>query len=424
MVTKAASSETDIVSLVDTYARRICPAVLEQHPSDSVSSALGIWLLLAACATATSEAERSALEDALGCSTSQAAALLAGFLEAPPAALRTAMALWVRSADRTASLVEWSASLPPAVERGPVPSQAAADAWTERQTQGLIARFPIELSKLTRLVLASVLATKVSWETPYVLEAAVDHVRPSSPWHGRIQQVLIGDGGGGSTMLADTEAAGVVAVHLTEAVEDLGVLCVAADPAVDRRQVFEAAYELARRCRSDTLGLARRSLFDLPLGEGPSWLITEHEVATNESDARLEKIESVVLPAWRSENELDLKASALFGAQPALDAFLGLVGPSAMGDQTDAAQSVVASFTPTGFEAAAASVFALRAGAVFSAPTHRGVERRAKLLFDHPFAAIALAGSASDFRRAQAGHSDLFCLPLFSAWVETPADQP
>ena len=338
MVTKTAGSETDIVSLVDTYGRRICPAVLEQHASDSVSSPLGIWLLLAASATATSESERPSLEEALGCATSQAAALLAGFLAGPPAALRAAMALWVRNADRTTPLVEWSASLPPAVERGPVPSQAAADAWTERHTQGLIARFPVQLSELSRLVLASVLATKVSWETPFAVVAAADHLRPTSPWHGQIEQVLLGHGGDELTMLADTEAAGVVAVHVTHAVEDLGVLCVAADPAVDRQQVFEAAYELARRCRSDSIGLARRSLFDLPLGEGASWLITEREVPTHESDARLEEIDDVVLPAWRSKSELDLKASALFGAQPALDALLRLIGPSQEGDMTDAAQ--------------------------------------------------------------------------------------
>ena len=150
-------------------------------------------------------------------------------------------------------------------------------------------------------------------------------------------------------MLADTEAAGVVAVHFTQAVEELGVLCVAADPTVDRQQVFEAAHELARRCRSDTFGHARHSLFDLPLGEGGAWSITEREVRTHKPDARLEEIEHVVLPAWRSESTLDLKASALFGALPSLDALLKLIGPSEEGDETVAVQSAVASFSPEGF---------------------------------------------------------------------------
>jgi hypothetical protein len=311
--------------------------------------------------------------------------------------------------------------LPAAVERGPIRSRATADAWTERQNEGLITRFPIELSELSRLVLASGLATKVSWETPFAIEPAADHLRTSSPWCGQLKQVLVGYGGDGFSLLADTEAAGVVAVHFAQAVEDLGVLSVAADPGVDRPQVFEAAHELARRCRSDTLGQARRSLFELPLVEGSSWLITEHGVSTYEADARLEEIEFAVLPAWRSESELDLKASQLFGARPALEALFGLIGPSPEGDDAIALQSAVASFTPTGFEAAAVSLFAARTVGR-SRPTDRGLQRRATLYFDHPYAAVALAGSSSDFGRARAGHSDLFCLPLFSAWVETPGE--
>jgi hypothetical protein len=313
--------------------------------------------------------------------------------------------------------------LPAAVERGPIPAQTTADAWTERLTEGLITHFPIKLSELTRLVLASVLATKVSWETPFEVEAAADHLRESSPWRGQVQDVLLHHFGDGFTMLADTESAGIVAVHFAQAVEDLGVLSVVAAPAADRRQVFEAAYELARRCRNDTLGLARRSLFDLPLGEGHSWLISEHEISTHEADARREAIEYAVLPAWRSGNELDLKKSALFGVEPALKAFLQLIGPSPEGDETKAVQSVVASFTPTGFEAAAVSVFdAETRGVVSRRRTERGLLRRARLYFDHPYVAVALAGRSSDFGRTRAGHTDLFCLPLFSAWVETPSE--
>jgi hypothetical protein len=48
--------------LVDGYARRVHPAVLEQHDGGSVSSPLGVWLLLAACATGAQEVDREALE--------------------------------------------------------------------------------------------------------------------------------------------------------------------------------------------------------------------------------------------------------------------------------------------------------------------------------------------------------------------------
>jgi hypothetical protein len=415
------ASQSELVGLVDAYCRRICPAVLDQHPGNSVSSALGIWLLLAATATAASGPELAALEEALGCPAAQAAELLARFLDAPPAALRTAIALWVRGADHTTPLVEWSASLPSAVERGPVPSQSDADAWTDRKSGGLIKRFPLELSPRERLVLASLLATKVSWASPLRVVPASGYLRASSPWRDLVAQVLLDELPSTLTMLASTEAAGVVAVHFAQAVEHLGVLCVAADPSVDRRLVFEAGYELARRCRNDTLGRARCSLFDLPVGEGHSWDITEREVRAYTSGESFEEIEHAVLAEWRSECNLDLAASARFGGGTALLALFGLIGPSPDGDGADAIQSVLASYTSTGFEAVDASFLRMRAGAI-EQPTHPGLERRAKLYFDHPYIAIALAGRSSDFSRTRAGHTDLFCLPMFSAWIETPGD--
>jgi hypothetical protein len=112
-----------------------------------VCAPLGAWLLLAACASGTAGAERVALEEALGCSASQAAELLAGFLDAPPVALRSAMALWVRRVDRSTPLVTWSATLPAAIARGPVPSQGDADAWVNRHTEGLLTRFPVDVSR-------------------------------------------------------------------------------------------------------------------------------------------------------------------------------------------------------------------------------------------------------------------------------------
>lgn len=421
MVVKPTDSETDIVSLIDRYARRIGPAVLDQLESGSVCSPLGVWLLLAACVTAASDAQQSALEEALGCPAAHAADLLAEFLESPPEVLRTAMALWVRSRDRKTAMVQWSATLPAAIERGPIPSQAAADAWTERHTDGLIPQAPVQVSEDSRLVLASVLATKVSWETPFIVEAAADHLQVSSPWHGRLERVMLDYGGSRLSMLTDTESAGVVAVHFAQANEDVGVLSVSADPAVGRQQVIEAAYELARRCRSDKFERAKLSLFDLPLGEGASWWISERDVATREAGSRSEEIEYALLPAWKIESQLDLMASPLFGALPALEALFALIGPSLEGDEAIARQSAVASFTPIGFEAAAASMFTVRCGAS-SLPTERGIERRAKLYFDHPYAVLALAGSSSDFRRQRASHSDSFCLPLFSAWIETPEE--
>src|SRR5436853_436159 len=105
---QAASSTQRLASLVDAYARRVVPAVLEQHPAASVSSALGVWLLLAVCAGAANGADRGALEEMLGCSAADAGSLLSRFMAAPPPALRAAIAAWVRARDASEELAAWA----------------------------------------------------------------------------------------------------------------------------------------------------------------------------------------------------------------------------------------------------------------------------------------------------------------------------
>ncbi len=53
------------------------------------------------------------------------------------------------------------------------------------------------------------------------------------------------------------------------------------------------------------------------------------------------------------------------------------------------------------------------------APREVGIERAATLRFDHPYAAIAIAGRAPAATHAE---STFTGLPLFSAWIDDPAD--
>jgi hypothetical protein len=412
-------ADRTFVSLIDAYSRRVCPAVLDQHKSTSISSPLGMWLLLAACATAASGAARSDLEEALGCSATNAAAHLGRFLDHPPPALHEALALWVGEADVTPAFSQWRTALPSQVESGRIPFQEAADAWVEDHTLGLIKHLPYEISPLTRLILASVVATKVSWVVPFDVVPARGQFRASSPWIDRVDDVLLGTGDHGLAMLASTEAAGTVAVHFALATEELVVISVAADPDVERHQVFEAAYDIARLYRNGRLMAAQCSLFDLPLGMGHSWTISERETLTKPGH-RQQVVESTVLPAWTATNALDLRASDLFGVGPALDALLTLIGPHPDGDVLLAGQAATASYTATGFEAAALDFMVLETRG--GRRREKGIERRATLLFDHPFVALALAGSTREGRQAQTGHTEMFGLPIFSAWVADPAE--
>lgn len=179
-----------VTALVDRYARRVYPAVLEQHTGSSVSSPLGVWLLLAACVSAAAGDLRAALEEVLGCSADEAGELLAAFMAAPPPALRAAIALWVRASDATEKLAAWVRGLPAAVESGPMPTQQEANAWAERSTLGLIKSFPVEIDESTRIVLASALATKVSWWAPFDVVPAAEHLGETSPWRPKVERLL------------------------------------------------------------------------------------------------------------------------------------------------------------------------------------------------------------------------------------------
>jgi hypothetical protein len=85
-----------IATLADAYALRVYRAVLEQHPGSSVSSPVGVWLLLAACVSAARDEHRAELEEVLGCSSEEARAVLATFMaSAPPVAIAGRPSPWL-----------------------------------------------------------------------------------------------------------------------------------------------------------------------------------------------------------------------------------------------------------------------------------------------------------------------------------------
>lgn len=408
-----------LVDLVDGYARRVYPAVLEQHDAASVSSPLGVWLLLAACVSAASGQDRDELERSLGCSADEASELLTSFMAAPPKALKSAIALWVSVADNTAAVGSWARGLPQGVETGFLPTQPEADAWAGRATDGLIETFPMDIDDSTRIVLTSALATKVSWSIPLDVVPAADHLGETSPWHGRVERLLWDTRPQLLARLANTRAAGVVAVHCAEAVEDVTVVSVSADPSIPRAAVFQAAHEVLALTREDQSG-PMCSLFDLPVGPGHSWNISEREVPTWTADERIERIEGVSLPAWSAQNRLNLKKSDVFGSLAALNVMRQLIGPRPS-DRTEAGQAAVASFTRFGFEAAAITYFGVKMSRGPSLP-ESGVERTATLRFDHPYVVVAVAGHPAT--RAERDELDptFSGLPLFTAWIDTPED--
>lgn len=393
------------------YAERLHGAAGDAH---HVASPLGAWLLLALTAPAATGDARAGLEDALGTDAATASATAHALLAAPHPLVAAATALWERQP--FTGLDRWRAGLPERTERGPLPDQAALDSWARERTGGLIERFPVAVEADTLLILASALATRVSWADPFQV-APADQLGADSAWAGRLERVLRTPWHGHSCWIAGTERAGDVAVHAAPArpVPDAGgeagllVCSVAAAPEVPAADVLAAAQELAVAAATGPQGErpGHRSLFDLPLGDGPAWTLREEPTRTFAADGRVERA-AAVLPCWSAESRHDL-TSAGFGFDAAARALGTLLGNPDL--PYEAVQSAVARYGRYGFEAAAVTAFGVAAGL-----PPEGVARHAELRFGHPYAVVAVA--------THSGGGPWHGLPVYSAWVAQPQELP
>jgi Serpin (serine protease inhibitor) len=383
------------------YAERLHAAIGDGH---HVASPLGAWLLLALCAPAARGSGRDQLTDALGVEVDASAKFAAELLGSPHPLVASAAGIWNATRANTDDFLAWRAALPAAVETGELPKQEQLDAWANESTLGLIDAFPTRVTPETLVLLATALATRVAWDEPYDLAPASD-LGPTSAWAPKLKQVLRTPAYGHVQFIASTEAAGDVAVHRAIASGGLVVTSVAAAPDVPALRVLATAYELATtalQSRDDV----RRSLFDLPLGEGPLWKLTEEPTETIAPGERVERC-SAVLPAWSAKNSHDLNLPSL--GFPAAAA--ALAERMALSDYPfEARQSTVARYSREGFEAAALTSMAV--GAAFMPTPHKALLRVAELRFGHPFAVVAVATE----RRVGFWHG----LPVFGAWVASP----
>jgi hypothetical protein len=367
------------------YAQRLHAAIGEVH---HIASPLGAWLVLALAGDAARGPEADRLRAVLGMPTADAALFARELLDNPHPAVAAAAAAWATAPAASSPAAEWLAGLPAEVARGPVPSQAEADAWAREHTYGLIDRFPIDMGGGWLCVLASALATRISWSPPFDTTGSEVF---RSPWRDRVRSVLRTPGRGHECAIARHPGVGDVAVHRAHA-EGLTVTSVIAAPEVSAGDGLDAAHDIARG-RVD-----RYSLFDLALGDGSAWTVTE---SAGEDGA--ERV-AAVLPAWSATSEHNLNEPSLGFADAA-----GVLGRLFDAPDWEAVQAATARYHRTGFEAAAVTAVASR---MSFRPPKRGLQRDALLRFDRPYAVVATATSREP--------SPWSGLPVFSAWVTEP----
>jgi len=387
-----------VAGCVAGYAARLQAVIGARH---QVASPLGAWLLLALAAPASTGADRDTLTEVLGCDTGTAAQAAAALLANPHPVVASAAAVWT-SGEAELGPAHWRAGLPPQVTIGDLPGQAGLDRWAREHTFGLIDQFPISGDGLY-LVLASALATKVSWTVPFELAPGAS-LGSASPWATELRQVLRTPRQGGHTQyIAVTPDAGDVIVHAAYANGGLLVVSVAAAAEVPARTVVAVAHRIGIRQATGQI-VQRRGLTDLQLGEGPLWALREVTAMTDTCVA--------VLPAWSATSSHNL-------ADPSLGFAAAKNAIAPVPDPWQARQSAMARYSRTGFEAAAATAIGIALAARVP-----GRRRQAELRFAHPYAAVAIA---TDPDRAgqdagEGGHGPWHGLPVFSAWISEPED--
>jgi hypothetical protein len=406
---------SEVAAALAGYARRFHQVAGAGH---HVASPLGAWLLLALAGPACTGDDLRQLGEVLGADPGAAAGFAAELLADPHPVVHAAAAVWGGNGLATNTrIASWRAGLPPQVGTGPVPGQAELDAWAKRHTMGLLDRFPAGNDGTLVWLLATALAARVSWQRPFDL-APASALGSASRWATTLTRVLRTPQGlpngqvpGHDQFIAITDAAGEVAVHAAWARDGLVVVSVAAAPKVPAVGVLSAAYDLATALAAGAR-LARRSLFDLPAGEGPAWTITEEQVFTSAPGGREERC-AAILPAWsaRSTHQLTDPRLGFATVRHALDPI----------DPWEARQAAMASYTRIGFEAGAVTALAVALSAVAQRP---GVGRTAQLRFGHPYAVVAVTAdnAQSQDRHHLIPRSPWHGLPVFSAWVTDPQD--
>jgi len=398
-------------TLIARYAERFNAAFADGV--HAVTSPLGAWLLLALVAPAAEDDAKTRLEGVLGTTADDAYARASELLATPHPAVGLASGLWARREFLTTAYDRFAATLPEVVARGGVPTQSELDAWARKHSLGLIEQFPIAIRDDTAIVLADALATDVQWEVRYEV---VSSNAFESEWASRIRSVLraLPDY---DTFVAETDAAGTVGVHAASSLTGLVVVSVIADASIPASTVHEAAHDVAELVLYRPTGARRRSLFELPLGEGHAWTITEHQEERHGPAERT----GAVLPAWEASNRHDLTTAPAVGMGDAIAVLVNMVSPEWPKRGGAAVQAARARYTARGFEAAAITEFAAEVAGELEVLDLEPV-RDTELRFDRPYAVVALAvanrGARSVPRDADAWHG----VPVFSAWVAEPSE--
>ncbi len=368
----------------------------------TVLSGVGAWPLLAALAEAADGAARAELAEAVGVPAENgldaAHDLLRVLGESP--AVRCALGLWTAASLPVKE--PWASALPDAVhgvlDKDPKRSQAALDAWVEKETEGLLRRMPVTINANTLLVLASALTVRTRWDSRFT---SVPTVPAGGPWARRRLSGL-----GRAIAVSDVRIVtgfddGPATMVTVRGNDEIDVALVLAEPAARAGKVLAGAVACidAPDGRTEAVDLEQ----DHP---GPGLTVTEIPAQAPDPTASLNTVAFTV----HAHHDL-LEQADMFGLRTAAQADRGhFPGISDVPLYVQAAaQDAMATFSAEGFVAAAVTAISMaRSAAMYREPA--GTAKHLTATFDRPFGFLAVHRPSR--------------LVLACGWVTDPDEYP
>ena len=354
-----------VVRAANSLTARWCPQL---GGEDFALSAAGVWPLLALLASAADEPASTELAAALGRHTDSAQRDALELLDVLQSSVSTTAAIGIWARADIPLHEDWASRLPEGVV-GELTDQAALDRWAADQTGGLIDRFPLDITPFTDLMIASALAARMRWRTPFEGYPRGRDAAWDEPGLQRLRRAT-------SDLSAAAVLDGTVTRIVVEGDGDLDVHLLLGDQ--------QHADVLAAGLR-ELSGEARvRLAADLD-GGAPGLTVRLEESSSQEDILRL------VLPSFEIRSRHDLLLfSDLFGlpsVTDATEAHLPLLSPAPL-YISRGAQDVLARFFAEGFEAAAVTAF--DAECLGAPPPAQYRVTVVDVAFDRPFGFLAV----------------------------------
>ncbi|MEU6558397.1 serpin family protein [Nocardia nova] len=350
---------------------------------DFALSGCGVWPLLALLTATAAEPARTELAAAAAVPAARAHALATSLLDRLAAAdtLHAALGVWIGN-DIDVN-PDWLRALP-AGSVSALQGGSGLDEWTQRNTGGLIGRFPLDIDESTDLALATAVVARTEWTQPF----HTDVLEPmTGPWRGHRGPALARYGRTlGDAVLLDADPP--VTRVTVRGTGDLDVHLLLGPDSCSPATVLAAG-----------LHALDGSVGTRPVSADSAGVRVRDVVAIGDS-LRIE------LPPFDIHHAHDLlREPDLFGlraaATPVGHPFPGLSATPVF--VSGAAQHVRARFTAEGFHAAAVTAVGLSATGSPPAPTP-GIE--IAVTFDRPFGFLAVHRPTG--------------LVIVAGWVATP----